>query len=92
MSLKRGLAALSAAALVAVLSAACGGLSMDDAAVRCDQEKAGKSSCFDDSVYAACLDCYERCGDSCVPQSTCPSTYLCPGDKPSSTTSSSTGN
>lgn len=84
MSLMRGLAALSAATLVAALSAACGGLSMDDASMRCDQEQSSKGACFDDKVYAACVDCYERCGDSCVPQSTCPSTYLCPGDKPAS--------
>jgi hypothetical protein len=91
--LMRGLAALAAVGFVAALSAGCGGLSKSDADLRCNQEKASKSACFDDTAYAACEDCYERCGDDCIPQSTCPATYLCPGDKPGDTTSSTgTGN
>ncbi len=89
----RGLAAVAAVAFVAVLSAGCGGLGKDDADLRCNQEKAAKAACFDDTVYAACEDCYMRCGDQCIPQATCPETYLCPDDKPGDTTSSSgTGN
>jgi hypothetical protein len=90
MVFMRGLAALSAVALISALAAGCGGLSKDDADVRCNQEQMAKGSCFDDTVYAACEDCYMRCGNDCVPQGTCPSTYLCPGDTPGSS-SSSTG-
>jgi hypothetical protein len=30
-------------------------------------------------VYAACVACYESCGDSCQRVVTCPLTYECPG-------------
>ena len=86
-----------AAAAVLVFSSmaamGCGsGLSADDAAIRCDQEKAAKGQLFGKDTYAACLSCFEQCGDTCHAISSSPPTYGCPDDSSSSTTaSSSTG-
>ena len=81
MVLMRGLAAMAAVVLIAASAAGCSGLSQADADSRCNQEKAIKGACFDDNVFKMCESCFERCGDSCVPQSTtCPVQYLCPGD------------
>jgi hypothetical protein len=81
MVLLRALAAVSAVAWISAVAVGCGGgLSKEDADVRCDQEKAALTACFDDKVYAACEACFEKCGDSCIRGGTCPSTYACPGD------------
>jgi hypothetical protein len=83
----RGLAALSVVVLIASLlgaGAACSaGLSASDSQIRCTTEQEGKIDCWNDSVTTNnCVSCYERCGNSCTAQATCPSTYLCPGDAP----------
>jgi hypothetical protein len=75
----RRLAALSVVGLIVACSS---GLSQSDAQIRCTTEQEGKMYCWNDSVTANCLSCYERCGNSCTAQATCPSTYLCPGDAP----------
>jgi hypothetical protein len=81
MVLLRGLAALAVVAFIAAAAAAgCSGLSQGDADLRCNQEQQAKTFCFDANVYQHCQSCYERCGDSCVPQGLCPEQYLCPGD------------
>jgi hypothetical protein len=71
------------------LAAGCGGLSKEDADVRCDQDKQALSALFDDSVYQACEKCFMDCGDSCVRLSTTPLTYTC--DPPASTGTGGTG-
>lgn len=87
MVLMRGFAAIAAAAIIAAMPFGCGsGLSKSDADIRCNQEKVGKAACFDANAYLSCESCFMHCGDSCVPQSTCPSTYLCPGDTPDAST------
>ena len=95
---------VGAAAILVITSMAalgCGsGLSADDAAIRCDQEKASKGKLFGTTTYRECLDCYETCGDTCTAISTSPPTYQCtdPADqllldakKSASSSSSSTG-
>ena len=86
MVLMRGFAAVVAVVLIGLSgSTGCSsGLSQTDAALRCNQEMTSKSSCFDTmmQVLSMCEGCFERCGNSCTPQGTCPETYLCPGDAP----------
>lgn len=87
---------VGAAAILVITSMAvfgCGsGLSAEDAAIRCDQEKTSKGMLFGPTTYAECLSCYEECGDSCAPISTSPPTYKCAdSDSTSTTASSSTG-
>jgi hypothetical protein len=56
----------------------CGGLSDNEIKVRCDQERAAKMpSCVDDDAYAACMSCYDECGDSCRSKGLCPEQYTC---------------
>jgi len=91
--MRRGMAAVAAAAFLAVVGCSAG-LSKADADARCDQEKAGLADFFNDKVYAACESCYETCGDSCVRNATSPISYVCPGDGTggsSTTSSASTG-
>ena len=82
------------AALLMITAAAafgCGsGLSVEDATLRCDQEKAAKPQFVTFESYNQCLTCYEQCGDDCVIGATAPSTYTCPDDSSSSSTTSST--
>jgi hypothetical protein len=81
MVLMRVVAALAAVAGIGLAGVACSsGLSTSDAQSRCTAEQAGKMYCWNDAVTANCVDCYQRCGNSCTGQGTCPSTYLCPGD------------
>jgi hypothetical protein len=85
MVLKRVFAALVAVVVIAAAASGCTGLSKSDADVRCNQEQLSKTACFDGpmgQVFAACESCYERCGNDCTPQETCPETYHCPGDSP----------
>jgi hypothetical protein len=86
MVVKRVIAALVAVVAIATAAAiGCGGLSAGDSAIRCNAEAQAKVACYDGpdgSVYGSCLSCYERCGNDCTPQETCPETYLCPGDPP----------
>jgi hypothetical protein len=86
MLVVRGLVAAAMAAMVAAAAYGCSaGLNTTDATVRCNQEAQAKTQCFDGpdgSVYAACLSCFEQCGDDCTPQELCPEQYLCPGDNP----------
>jgi hypothetical protein len=77
--MRRGLAALAAAAFLSVIGCSAG-LSKADADVRCDQEQAGLADFFNDKVYASCELCYETCGDNCVRNATSPISYVCPGD------------
>lgn len=67
----------------------CGGLSKEDAELRCNQEKAAKNQCYTDEVFNACVACFEDCGDECIADATCPATYHCPDS--SSTTTGGTG-
>jgi hypothetical protein len=64
-------------ALVAVIPLGCGGLSTEDATLRCDQERTSKP-CVTDASYGACITCYEECGDDCNAGDACPETYACP--------------
>ncbi len=84
MILVRGLVAAAVAAMIAAAAYGCSnGLSQDDATVRCNADLAAKTQCFDGpdgGVFAACLSCFERCGNDCQPQGLCPEQYLCPGD------------
>ena len=83
-----------AAAAVLVISsmAAMGcssGLSPDDAAIRCDQEKAAKGQLFGKDTYAACLSCFEECGDACAAIPSSPPTYTCADSSTTSTSAAS---
>jgi len=84
MVVVRGLAAAAMAAVIAAAAYGCNsGLNSTDATVRCNEEQQGKADCFDGldgGVYAACISCYERCGNDCAPQEHCPEQYLCQGD------------
>ena len=81
MVLMRGLMAVVAVAAIVAAGIGCSsGLSTSDATLRCMQAEADTTDCFDANVYNLCLSCYERCGDNCTPQATCPSQFLCPGD------------
>jgi len=81
MVLLRALAAVSAVAWISAMAVGCGGgLSKADADGRCDEQKLALSACFNDNVYASCESCFEKCGDSCILQGTCPAAYACPGD------------
>ncbi len=87
---------VGAAVLLMISSMAalgCGsGLSLEEAAVRCDQEKSAKGQLFGKTTYQECLSCFQECGDTCAPISTSPPTYSCAdGDSASTTSSTSTG-
>lgn len=65
------------AAIACFLLAGCdGGLSTQEAIVRCDQERTSKATVTDES-YQECLTCYEECGDDCKALDTSPETYTC---------------
>ena len=66
------------------------GLSLEDATIRCDQEKTSKKEFVTFAAYNECLACFQECGDTCIAVATAPATYKCP-DESSSTTSGSTG-
>jgi hypothetical protein len=76
------MAALLAATAITVYG--CSGLSNEQSMQQCQAEQAGRGDCFDDKSYADCLNCYESCGDACVPDNGCPARYNCPGDQASS--------
>lgn len=80
MLVMRSLVVAATAAVVSVVVAGCGGLSEADAQVRCDQDQAALGYFFDDTVMAACVACFEDCGDSCVRHATTPLTYSCSTD------------
>jgi hypothetical protein len=67
------------------------GLSLEDATIRCDQEKASKKEFVTFAAYNECLACYQLCGDTCIAVATAPATYVCPDDSTTSTTTGSTG-
>jgi hypothetical protein len=72
--------------ITAAAALGCGsGLSVEDATIRCDQEKAAKAQFVTSAAYAQCIACYQECGDDCLIAATAPSSYSCPGE------SSSTG-
>jgi hypothetical protein len=81
MVVMRSLAAAATVVLLSAVGAGCGGLSESDAKVRCEQDQQALGYFFDDKVMAACMSCFEDCGDSCVRHSTAPLTYTCPGDE-----------
>jgi hypothetical protein len=64
------------------------GLSLEDATIRCDQEKTSKKEFVTFAAYNECLVCYQLCGDSCIAVATAPATYKCPDDSASTTTGS----
>jgi hypothetical protein len=73
----------AAAVLVITSLAALGcssGLSLEDATIRCDQEKVSKGSLFAKGTYNECLQCYQTCGDECAPVASSPPTYGCPSE------------
>ncbi|MFS8066908.1 MAG: hypothetical protein ACMG6S_11105 [Byssovorax sp.] len=76
---------LSAAAVLVITSTAalgCGsGLSLEDATIRCDQEKVSKGSLFARGTYDECLWCYQTCGDECTSVASSPPTYECPKEQ-----------
>ena len=84
-----------AAAVLVITSMAalgCGsGLSAEDAAIRCDQEKASKGMLFGATTYKECLACFEECGDRCSAIATSPPTYACADSSSTTSTTSSTG-
>ena len=77
---------LLAAALmtsVAALSAAgCGnGYDSEEATDECNVKRASEELklCMNDDAFAACVACYEECGDGCATVSTvCPTQFTCP--------------
>ena len=75
---------IGAAAVLVITSMAalgCGsGLSLEDATIRCDQEKVSKGSLFGPQTFNECLACYESCGDECSPLASSPPTYSCPAE------------
>jgi hypothetical protein len=75
---------VGAAAVLVITSMAVfgcsSGLSVEDATVRCDQEKTAKGSLFGTGTYQECLSCYESCGDDCASVATSPPTYKCPDE------------
>ncbi len=75
---------IGAAAVLMITSMAAfgcsSGLSVEDATVRCDQEKTAKGSLFGTETYNECLACYEKCGDDCSSVASSPPTYSCPGE------------
>lgn len=85
----------AAAVLLVITSMAalgCGsGLSLEEATVRCDQEKTAKKEFVTFAAYNQCLACYQECGDTCVAAATAPATYKCPDEDATSTTAGSTG-
>lgn len=72
---------IGAAAVLVITSLAalgCGsGLSVEDATIRCDQEKASKGSLFGRETYNECISCYETCGNECSSVASSPPTYKC---------------
>ena len=79
----------AAAVLVITSMAAFGcssGLSVEDATVRCDQEKTAKGSLFGTETYNECLSCYEECGDDCTSVASSPPTYTCSSDSAATST------
>ena len=72
---------IGAAAVLVITSVAalgCGkGLSLEDATIRCDQEKTAKGSLFGPGTYNECLTCYETCGDECTSVASSPPAYKC---------------
>ena len=72
---------VGAAAVLVITSLAalgCGsGLSVEDATIRCDQEKAAKGALFSTTTYNECLTCYETCGNECSSVASSPPTYKC---------------
>ncbi|MEO5726629.1 MAG: hypothetical protein ABI134_08290 [Byssovorax sp.] len=67
--------------ITAAAALGCGsGLSLEDATIRCDQEKVSKGSLFAKGTYDECLQCYETCGDECAPVASSPPTYGCPSE------------
>ncbi|MEP7122213.1 MAG: hypothetical protein ABJE95_14935 [Byssovorax sp.] len=70
-----------AAAVLVITSMAvlgCGSsLSLEDATIRCDQEKAAKGMLFGRTTYQECLSCYQICGNECSSVATSPPTYMC---------------
>lgn len=65
-------------ASIGLLVAACGGgYSPEAAAGRCDIDTQNNSLCLGEDTYAACLDCYEECGDECAVVAGCPITFAC---------------
>lgn len=76
--------------ITAASALGCGaGLSVEDATIRCDQEKAAKPQFVTFEAYNQCIACYQECGDDCAVAATAPSSYTCPGD--SATSSTGTG-
>ena len=62
--------------LAAIGLASCGQFSTQEAAERCDIERANKPTVTDE-VYQACIACFEDCGNDCVAAGTTPETYRC---------------
>ena len=56
-----------------------GGLSQDEATMRCEQLKS-REGCVVAKAYDACVACYEECGDRCKPVATCPTQFACPAE------------
>lgn len=76
------LVAVPAAGLLSLL-AACGGFSDEEAAARCDQERAarGEQGCFGDVEYDKCVSAFVECGDDVDVVDACPVEYNCPADE-----------
>ncbi len=67
--------------------AACGGFSEEEAAARCDQERAarGEQGCFGNVEYDECKAAYEECGEDVTIVDGCPIAYSCPVDSDAET-------
>jgi hypothetical protein len=65
-------------AAFALLAAGCGGYGESEAQLRCEIDQENNAACFNDEAFAACLDCYTECGDSCALAESCPIQYTCP--------------
>lgn len=81
MSSASSLRALRWPVLASILGllAGCGGLSNEDARLRCDQLRtANATNCMTDEAYDQCVVCYEECGDECATLESCPLQFACP--------------
>ena len=64
---------------LSALGCSGGGLSQEDATLRCDQLKS-VDQCIDAKALDACRSCYEECGDKCKQVITCPAQFSCPAE------------
>jgi len=73
----RMLCGLAVVSMLSVVALGCGGLSTEDATLRCKEEREGRAFFFTDELFKQCVSCYEECGDDCTAVATTPASYTC---------------